>query len=64
LIAAFSFLKSFASGYGYVWYNPNELPGAFTAEDVAKIDNDLENMFFLSELKRKIDQVVKSEHSR
>jgi hypothetical protein len=42
----FCFFNSFASGYGLAWYNLNELPGACTPEDVAKIDNDLENMLF------------------
>jgi hypothetical protein len=46
-IAALFFLKSFASGYGVAWYNPNVAAGLVcTDEDVALVDNAVEQMLF------------------
>jgi hypothetical protein len=45
LIAAFCFLKSFASGLGFAWYNPNAAAGSCTAADVAEIDDAVKNVF-------------------
>jgi hypothetical protein len=45
LIAAFCFLKSFASGLGFAWYNPNAAFGSCTAADVTKIDDAVKSVF-------------------
>jgi hypothetical protein len=48
LIPTFFFLKSFASGEQttFSWFNENAVLGDCTPTDVAKIDNDVELMFY------------------
>jgi hypothetical protein len=45
LIAAFCFLKSFASGLGFAWYNPDAAYGSCTAADVTLIDDAVKGVF-------------------
>jgi hypothetical protein len=51
LIAAFFFLKSFASGqeadeYGFAWFNSNAVATACNPADIEFIDSAVEEMFF------------------